>query len=221
MTNLPKGLNKKIKSIRKTLQMSLHDCAKILGTTTERYLAFEQGEESLSLPELEILAYYFGIPIMECLHGQLQINARFSLLQNANRSAYIKLREKWIRSRLALETENRGIVLEELAETLDITRSDLTGYKTGEMPIPLDHLQKICAYFNLPLEDFFPDLNEFEGQRSLKPAAGRWNPEFPNGQPSKDDNERIYNQLLEALKEIPEDNQAEIAKVILDKLKSI
>ena len=87
MVQAPEGLNLKIKGIRKSMQMSLHDCAKVLGTSTNRYLAFEQGEESLSLPEIEILAFYFGIPIMECLEGQVNSSLRFSLLEDEKRTA--------------------------------------------------------------------------------------------------------------------------------------
>ncbi len=223
MAQLPEGLNLKIKNIRKSMQMSLHDCARILGTSKTRYLAFEQGEESLTLPEIEILALYFGIPVMDCLQGQTNSCLRFSLLAEDKRSAYIQLREKWIRSRLVLETENNNIKLDELAEVLDIPADTLNGYKNGASSIPLNHLQIICTHFHLSLHDLFPelDLDEFEEQQPVRQAAGQWNPEFPQDEVAGNANEALYNQLLTALKEMPEEDQAQAAKALLQKLRSM
>jgi transcriptional regulator with XRE-family HTH domain len=223
MAQIPEGLNQKIKNIRKSMQMSLHDCAKILGTTTTRYLAFEKGEESLSLPELEVMALYFGIPVIDCLQGQVNSSIRFSLLEEHKRTAYMQIREKWIRSRLILETENNDIKLDELSEALDIPIETLSRYRSGESSIPLNHLQSICTYFQLPLKDFFPELavNELEKQQTIKQAAGQWNPEFPDNTQADQANEVLYNQLLAALKEMPEENQAQAAKALLEKLKSL
>jgi transcriptional regulator with XRE-family HTH domain len=222
MAHPSEGLSEKIKGFRKSMQMSLHDCARLLGTSTGRYLAFEQGEESLSLPEIEILAYYFGIPLMECLEGQINPSMRFSLLEEDKRTAYIHLREKWIHSRIALETENKGMEVGDLVESLGISEERLEEYKSGKLPIPLDHLQKICMQFDIPLDDFFPELeiSELENKQSFKQAVGQWNPEFPQGDSAGGSNEITYHQLLAALKEIPEADQAQIAKIILDKLKS-
>ena len=223
MVQPSEGLNLKIKSIRKSMQMSLHDCARILGTSTSRYLAFEQGEESLSLPEFEILAYYFGIPLMECLEGQLNFSMRFSLLEDDKRTAYIHLREKWIRARITLEIEKQEVKLEELAEVVGISTETMNGYKIGEIPIPINHLQIICTQLNIPLDDFFPEieLGELDNQHPYEQAAGQWNPEFPPGEYANKNNEAIYNQLLAALKEISEEDQAQVAKALLKKLKSI
>lgn len=223
MVQPAEGLYLEIKRIRKSMQMSLHDCAKILGTSTKRYLAFEQGEESLSLPELEILALYFGIPVMDCLQGQINYCVRFSLLEENKRSAYIQLREKWIRSRLILETENNNIKLDELAEVLDIPADTLNGYKNGDFSIPLNHLQTICTYFHLPLNDLFPEmvLNELEEHQPIRQAAGQWNPEFPQDEGPARGSEALYNQLLAVLKEMPEEDQAQAAKALLKKLKSM
>ena len=223
MVQPTEGLYLKIKNIRKSMQMSLHDCAKILGTSTKRYLAFEQGEESLSLPELEILALYFGIPVMDCLQGQVNSCIRFSLLEGNKRSVYIQLREKWIRSRLILEIENNNIKLDELAEVLDIPVDKLNGYKNGDFSIPVNDLQIICTYLDLPLNDLFPELalNELEGQQPIRQAAGQWNPEFPQDKVAARASEALYNQLLAALKEMPEEDQAQAAKALLNKLKSM
>ena len=223
MVQAPEGLNLKIKGIRKSMQMSLHDCAKVLGTSTNRYLAFEQGEESLSLPELEILAFYFGIPVMECLEDQINSSLRFSLLKDEKRTAYIHLREKWIRSRLIMEMEENESDLADLSEELNIPQEKLNGYRNGELPIPLNHLQVICTHFQLPLDDLFPalELTELDDRGTIKQAAGQWNPEFPQGDSASGGSEALYNQLLAALKEIPEEDQAQVAKALLKKLRSI
>lgn len=215
------GLCQKITNIRKSMQMSLHDCARLLGTTTKRYLAFEQGEEALSLPELEILAYYFGIPLIECLEGQANSSMRFSLLKVEKRTAYIHLREKWIRSRINLEIKNKGLKLEELAEVLGVSIEKLTKYRNGDLPIPLNHLQTISAHFKIPLEAFLPELdnNNLRDQLSFQHAAGQWNPEFPSQNNVLLNNDLTYDQLLAALREIPKEDQAELAKALLKKLK--
>ena len=39
------------------------DCAKAMGLGLSDYQSFEQGQEAISLPELEVLAFYLDIPI--------------------------------------------------------------------------------------------------------------------------------------------------------------
>lgn len=223
MAQSTEGLNVKIKSVRKSMLMSLHDCAKILGTSTNRYLAFEQGKESLSLPELEILACYFGMPLMECLEGPLISSMRFTLLAEDKRKTYINLREKWIRSRIAMEIESEDVKLEELTELLEISPEKMDAYRKGEIPIPFNHLLTISSYLNITLDDFFPELElgKLKDIQIFSQATGQWNPEFPNEEGAHKDNEVSYNQLLAALKEIPEEDQAQVAKALLNKLRSI
>lgn len=223
MVQTPEALNLTFRTIRKTLQLSLHDCANILGISKDHFLAFEQGTGSLSLPELEILALYFGVPLAESLQGQPLESERFHLLEDPKRLTYKQLREKWIRSRLILERQHTGLSLEALSEALAIPVETLKQYEQGDANIPLEHLQLIGNHLGLSLEAFFPEnmATGSEDEQATEPVPAHWNPEFPNTQNATEESEDPYGQLLAALKKIPEEDQAQIAKILLNKLKSI
>ena len=52
-----------IRDAREKSGKSLEECAQAMGLSSEELGAIESGERALTLPELEILAYYLDIPL--------------------------------------------------------------------------------------------------------------------------------------------------------------
>jgi transcriptional regulator with XRE-family HTH domain len=209
-----------ISSIRKTMQRSVHDCAGILGISEAKYLAFEQGEDFLSLPELELLSLYLNIPLQELFEHNVQTNSTHHLLQSEIRSQYKLLRDKIIQTQLVLTRRNKQRSLDDLAQETGITRETLEAYELGQIAIPLNDLKSICRALACSIEKFFPEKSTLKIKQDGTSHRDHWQSEYPNGEAASGQEEDPYQQLLAALKQIPEEDQARIAKQLLNKLKN-
>ncbi len=210
----------RISIIRKTLQRSVHDCAGILGISEAKYLAFEQGKGFLSLPELELLSLYLNIPLQELFESNVQTNATHHLLQQDIRRQYKRLREKMIQTKLILARQTKGLSLDDLARDTDIPRDTLQAYELGQKTIPLNDLKLICQALACSIEEFFPEEGTLLTEPNGNGHRGQWQPEYPKDGSTSAGEEDPYQQLLAALKQIPEEDQVKIAKQLLDKLKN-
>jgi transcriptional regulator with XRE-family HTH domain len=218
MVQIPEVLHEKIKTIRVSLHFSIHDCAKLLGLPQGEYLAFERGEQHLSLPDLEILALYFGLPLEAFFNDKYKRLYQLTLLQDNIRPQYQLLRQKIIRTQLVLERQSAGLSLEELEEATGIPLDVLRNYEEETTPIPIDHLQLICQHLGKHLDTFFPDDSQVS-ESLLIPNMPDDNGEGPVFSTQDEDLDGSLAQIIAKLKEIPKAAQAEIAKDILHKLK--
>ena len=215
MVQIPKELHEKIKTIRMSLHFSIHDCAKLLGIPQGNYLAFENGEQHLSLPDLEILALYFGLPLEAFFTDQYKRLYQLTLLQDSIRPSYQILRQKVIRTQLSLERQAAGMSLEELGEATGIPVESLRDYEEETVPIPIDDLQNICQQLGKHLDAFFPDDHQLSETFNLSGTMFQDQKAMSEG----DELDDSFAQILAKLKQIPKADQAEIAKEILNKLK--
>jgi transcriptional regulator with XRE-family HTH domain len=215
MVQIPEELHEKIKTIRMSLHFSIHDCAKLLGISQGNYLAFENGEQHLSLPDLEILALYFGLPLEAFFNDQYKRLYQLTLLQDSIRPSYQILRQKVIRTQLSLERQAAGMTLEALGEATGIPVESLRDYEEETIPIPIDDLQNICQQLGKHLVAFFPDDSQLSETLNLSGSILQ-NPEAMS---EGDELDESFAQILAKLKQIPKADQAEIAKEILNKLK--
>lgn len=222
MESIITQIPERIKLIRTLKQRSLHDCAKLLGIEKEQYHQFEEGVLLFSLPEIELLATFLEIPIKMLFEDAFDPFDNISVLVNEKKAVYINLRNKMIMAQLAVERKARDISLKALNQGTDIPIDILQSYEANQTAIPLDDLILICEYLETPIETFLrleePDENT--PQESEKEA--NWEPEYPEViSEETDEDESRYQQLTQALRAIPQKDQAEIAKILLQKLKAL
>ncbi len=215
-------ITKRIKQIRKSKRIKIHDCASILGFPKETYLGIEEGITPITLPELELLAIYFGVdPSVFFDFGHLDILYP-TLLNDDIRSKFIILREKMIRAALAEARKKKNLTLEDIQKETDIPFAILQEYDNGNFPIPLNDLIKIGDYVNIPINMLlYPDWAQSAPHHENQ-NLGDWHPEFNKitTQEVLSDNEP-YENLINALKKLPNEDQAQIAKFLFEKLKSL
>jgi transcriptional regulator with XRE-family HTH domain len=217
---------KRIKFIRKSKQRSMHDCAKILGLSRETYHGFETGSTPLTLPELELLAIYLGVDLSDLLDDDHHHPLYTTFLKEDLRPRYVELREKMIRARIAQEVAHKDLTLDEMAATTQIPQENLQAYRNGETPIPLQDLIAISNYLQLPLLSFSEPIWPGNDGQGSTGAQGQWQPEFApapaEAEPIEEPfNEDPFSDLMTALKRLPPQDQADIAKIIHEKLRSI
>lgn len=213
---------KRIKFIRKAKRRSIHDCARILGLSKEAYHSIEKGNTPISMPELELLAIYLGENPSEFISSDQQSPSKSAYLNDDIRPQFLKIREKMLRALIALERESRSITLENIQHATQIPLETLQAYDNGTSPMPIGDLIKVCAFLEIPMdslnEPVWPDVTS---PRKDQPEED-WQPEFEKDDSlSEPPHEDPYSDILRAFQKVPKQDQAYIAKYLLEKLRSM
>lgn len=148
-----KRLGVLIRDVRLARGVPLKECAQALGISPRVLRAYERGERSPSLPELEALAYYFQVPL-DHFWGSEILSDDESPLTQLPLEKLIALRHRIIGVRLRQLREERGLSLRELAEKAQLPEGRLRAYEYGEKPIPVPDLETLAAVLDVPLRDF-------------------------------------------------------------------
>lgn len=211
----------RLKQIRVIKQRSLHDCAKLLGISKEEYLGFEDGQNFISLPELELLALFFEIS-PELLFEESNIDLdHYSILQDNKKPIFTNLRSKIITTQLASERLDLGISLEEVSKNTGISLDILEAYESNHASIPLDHLDLICSQLDLSIQSLLFHLEPKDENIDDSPEHAEWRPELSGEkQDVEEDDGDLYQHIIQGMKSIPEKDQAEIVKTILQRMKN-
>lgn len=224
MNHIPEILNKRIQNIRKANRRSIHDCASLLDITKEQYLGFENGTAQLTLPDVELLARFFDVPLTAFFDESPLDNLTLSLPERSHRPQYKHLRHKMIRAKFNMLREKTGVTLEELHEKTGIPQKDLSDFDNISTPIPISNLIMIADCLGESL-DYFLDENyqTIENQPDQdNQKTPKWQPEYPEIDKADDNREDDpYEQLVSALKIIPKEEQAQIAKILLQYIKTL
>lgn len=152
MTIRTKKLGVLIRDARLATGMSVEECAQAVGVTPSRFEGYEFGEESPSLPELEILAYTLRVPL-EHFWGKerLKKNGKVASLDAAQVK---KLRQKMIGALVRKERVARGLTLEEMASATGLNMETLRAYELGEAAIPIPELEAISLALSTSIFEF-------------------------------------------------------------------
>jgi transcriptional regulator with XRE-family HTH domain len=141
-----------IRRARRHADRSEADCARQLGLTPEALAAIEQGEQPISLPELEVLALYLNVP-MTYFWGSADLPPRAP----TGYADYIALRQRVIGVLLRQLRLDRRQTAVELAAASDIDEAQLAAYEAGAAPIPYLHLEQLSRALEASVDHFVDD----------------------------------------------------------------
>ena len=222
MAQVPEKIIEHIKQVRTRKQQSIHNCAMILDISKVNYLKFESGEKPLSLPEIELLATYLGIPLQNLFDEGPVKDDSLIILQDEVQPQYRNLRQKMIRARMNAEKTKKGLSLEDLHQQTGIPLESLKFYENGDLPIPIHHLIKISKVLSLPMNAFFNQEIIAESGASQQKDQPNWQQEFPESDAEKRISAGEAHSPLEiAISMLPIEDQAAMAKTLLEKLKTL
>lgn len=148
-----KKLGLLLRDARRVSNKSVEECAQILGIPVHEYEAYEFGENSPSLAEIEVLAYFFQIPF-EHFWGQETLSKTKRVLQPADTKRLIALRIRQIGTILKQTREEQGLALESISQQTGIPVDRINDFESNEAPVPLPDLEVLCGALGRPLEDF-------------------------------------------------------------------
>jgi transcriptional regulator with XRE-family HTH domain len=141
------------------------ECADVIGVTPGILSAYEEGHRDISLPELELLAYFLHVPVVSFLEGDDE-----SLVQPETPpgTQVIELRHRIIGALLREAREQKGKSQKELAQVIGCSPRHLSQYESGQHSIPLTELEALADELNLPLLHFLDEGVGSLGERELQ-----------------------------------------------------
>jgi len=145
-----KILGVKIRHARTRAGLGLKEVARVLELSTDRVSDIEYGRRDISLPQLEMLALLFNIPLTYFWADDIIQEPNF----NFPAQQAIALRQRIIGVLLRQARTKAGRTQEELAKLLDVSPATISRYEFGQTEIPLAHLEAMTDYLNVSLNYF-------------------------------------------------------------------
>ena len=142
------------------------ECAEEVGMPLEQYQAYEKGEKSPSLPELEHLAFFLDVPL-EHFWGAESLSARRKAENIQQREQFRKIRNRVIGASLRMARTRLNFSTYETSLATSIPEDQLARYESGEQGIPLPELEVISKTLESRVEDLIDQ----------KGPVGKWRQE--------------------------------------------
>lgn len=141
---------------------SRRECAALLEVPVSTIVAFEEGRRPISLPELEALASFLGVPVSHFWdeHAHLLSEEPFETKGEA-----VRLRQRIVGALLQQARTEEGRTKKELANALGCSTRRISAYEYGERPIPLPELELLAQVVERPLEYFLDEESNQAARR--------------------------------------------------------
>lgn len=141
-----------IRDARMSASRTEEDCAQMMGVDMQTYLAWEYGDATPSMPQLEILAFYLGVPVSH-FWGQNTLQEEY-VDRHQTEAEYINLRTRMIALLLRQAREEAGLTVEQLAEEARLPLETVQWYESGETAIPMHELNVLARGVNKTMSYF-------------------------------------------------------------------
>ncbi len=195
---------------------SLKECGQVLGLSSGVLSAIERGERGISLPELELIAYYLGVPLEHLLNNQTAPPSPTP--EELPGQEVLMLRHRIIGALLRQARSAVDLSQAELAGRVGLPKSRLSQYELGEKPIPLVELEELAKVLEVPLTHFLDEGLGPIGEQQQLAREWRQFSELPPAvrtfvlQPVN----WSYLQLAMRLSQVPANGLRDIAASLLD-----
>ncbi len=146
-----KMLGAMLRKARSERGKSLKQTAALIGISPDRLSAYERGKNTISLPELELLAYQLEIPLKYFLNPDAKIEQRRLDLKP---SMIIALRQKMIGALMRAHRQKANMSIRKLGMRVNLSPSRLSAYELGTRPIPLDELEALCILLGHRVDEY-------------------------------------------------------------------
>ncbi len=139
---------------RRSLRRSVEESADAVGVTPEQFQEFEKGTSAPSLPQLEMLALFYNLPL-EHFWGHRAISAASAPEAFQEKDRMLLLRNRVIGTNLRLARNNANLSYADVLEKTGISEEQLKAYELGMKAAPTPELEILTALYNAPIENFF------------------------------------------------------------------
>jgi transcriptional regulator with XRE-family HTH domain len=147
-----KKLGALIRDARMVAGESAETCANWIGVSLADFDAYENGELSPSLPELELLAYALDVPLSH-FWEDIALSQGDGAKGTFDTGQFAQLRRRIIGAKLRQARLERRLSLEELSASEKIDIQTLSAYELGEQAIPLPVLETLAGELSLSMRE--------------------------------------------------------------------
>lgn len=155
-----------IQDARRHAERSVAQCARAVNLTPEQFQEAEQGQRALSLPELEVLAIYLGVPMAHFWGTQT-----LDETPQPDYDEVLALRHRIVGGLLKQARLDAGRNQEEVAEQVGVDGDTIDAYEKGQEEIPFVHLEEMAHYLGVSIGYFLDDergpLGRHEAQHEM------------------------------------------------------
>lgn len=166
-----KMLGVQLRHARSRFRLTVDEVAQATGFSEDAIDSFERGQGDITLPQLEILADLYGVPMARFWSGEpLPDDPRPGLPA----ARIIQLRQRIIGILLRQAREEAGRTQAELAELLACDNAQIADVEAGRVPVSLMELETMAAFLDRPIEYFLDEGMRPRGDRvpSVNESAG-------------------------------------------------
>lgn len=156
---------------------SLKECGQVLGVSSGIISSFERGKRGISLPEMELLAYYLGVPLDHLLNNGMVSSGH--PLEELPGEEVLALRHRIIGTLLRQARLDLDLSQVELAKRVGLPKGRLSQYEQGEKPIPLAELEALARALEVPLTHFLDEGVGPVGEQQLREKEWQQFAELP------------------------------------------
>ncbi|HEC23714.1 MAG TPA: XRE family transcriptional regulator [Chloroflexi bacterium] len=142
-----------LKDARKAAGREQSECAELLGIPEEEYRAFEMGRQSPTLPQLEVLAYFFNVPIGHFWGTETLAAERREDTIKERVPELLMLRQRIIGLRLHQLRREADMTLEQAAERSGLDPHQIEAVERGETTLPVSELETLARAVRGRIED--------------------------------------------------------------------
>lgn len=134
---------------------SRKDCAAVLGCSPDTISRFEYGRKDITLPQLEVLAYFLGLPITYFWDKNAIPEEEEEIERPVDE--IMTIRRKIIGVLLRQARLNAGKSQKQCAEALSCPVDRISQYERGQRDIPLPELEALADFLEVPITYFLDE----------------------------------------------------------------
>jgi transcriptional regulator with XRE-family HTH domain len=131
---------------------TIKECAEWLGCSSHIMSQYEYGRRGISLPELEVLAQVFRVPLDHLWNEEVDAVEQSS--PDLPASKFMELRHKEVGVLLRQARSEAGKTQRECADMLGVTPDTISKYEFCKRPVPFTHLEMLVPYLDVPVTTF-------------------------------------------------------------------
>lgn len=143
-----------LRDARLTRGKTVRECAEAIGCTPATLNHYENGDNSPSLPELELLAYCLDVPVSHFWGQTVLSEAQPKDIYSLPANAMTAIRDRIIGAQLRQARLAARIRLKDLATELGLPTGKISAYEFGQVPIPYPDLELLTSRLGLTIEHF-------------------------------------------------------------------
>lgn len=142
-----------IKDARLSSGKTMKECGDAIGISGSTISAYEMGNSSPSLPELEMLAYFLKVPVSRFWTDTI-LSATDDSMEQINPDDTVSLRNRQIGEILQQARDGLELTYEEITEKTGITYGRMKRFEAGESSVPMPELELLGNILQLPITNF-------------------------------------------------------------------